>query len=168
MPQNRLSELTNPSAQHAVSRTDPAILPDASSVFGHPRHTHLGHVPAPPPTHPPTPPIPTPPHRHSCRYLRSAQTRYIVSIVRHDISRFNVTAGRPARRAHAMSTEKWIIQVGESRVIDLGDVRKLKVGILGGRVNVIAHDEPGTRVEITGVTGKDLKVEIDGDSLEID
>src|SRR6218665_3724438 len=141
MPQNRLSELTNPSAQHAVSRTDPAILPDASSVFGHPPHTHLVHV------------SPTPP-RHSCRYLRSAQTRYIVSIVRHDISRFNVTAGRPARRAHAMSTEKWIIQVGESRVIDLGDVRKLKVGILGGRVNVIAHDEPGTRVEITGVTGK--------------
>src|SRR6218665_859537 len=157
MPQNRLSELTNPSAQHAVSRTDPAILPDASSVFGHPRHTPLVHLPPPPP--PPTPPPPPPPpHLHSSRYLRSPQTRYIVSIVRHDISRFNVTAGRPARRAHAMSTEKWIIQVGESRVIDLGDVRKLKVGILGGRVNVIAHDEPGTRVEITGVTGKDLKV----------
>src|SRR6218665_1469847 len=161
MPQNRLSELTNPSPHPGVPRPAPAILPDASSVFGHPRHTHLVHVP-------PTPAIHTPPHRHSCRYLRSAQTRYIVSIVRHDISRFNVTAGRPARRAHAMSTEKWIIQVGESRVIDLGDVRKLKVGILGGRVNVIAHDETSCGVEITGITGKDLKVEIDGDSLEID
>src|SRR6218665_2877512 len=185
MPQNRLSELTNPSAQHAVSRTDPASLPDASSVFGHPPHTHLVHLPPPPPPWPPpTPPIsftspppppftphPTairPPHRHSRRYLHSAQSRYIVSIVRHDISRFNVTAGRPARRAHTMPTEKWIIRVGESRVIDLGNIRKLKVGILGGRVNVIAHDEPGTRVEIDGVTGKDLKVEIDGDSLEID
>src|SRR6218665_3970221 len=66
MPQNRLSELTNPSAQHAVSRTDPAILPDASSVFGHPRHTHLVHVPPhpPPPTPPPPPscpPLPPPP-----------------------------------------------------------------------------------------------------------
>src|SRR6218665_1506999 len=98
MPQNRLSELTNPSAQHAVSRTDPAILPDASSVFGHPPHTHLVPVPPTPPFPvPPPPPIPPPPPRHSCRYLRSAQTRYIVSIVRHDISRFNVTAGRPAR-----------------------------------------------------------------------
>src|SRR6218665_1809191 len=101
MPQNRLSELTNPSAQHAVSRTDPAILPDASSVFGHPPHTPLGpgHYPPPRPPPPARHSHPTPPH--SCRYLRSAQTRYIVSIVRHDISRFNVTAGRPARRAHA-------------------------------------------------------------------
>src|SRR6218665_941582 len=61
MPQNRLSELTNPSAQHAVSRTDPAILPDASSVFGHPRHTHLVHLPPTPPplsfTSPPPPPF---------------------------------------------------------------------------------------------------------------
>src|SRR6218665_1072879 len=68
MPQNRLSELTNPSAQHAVSRTDPAILPDASSVFGHPRHTHLLHVPPPPPPpHPPPPPSlsRSPPPRHS-------------------------------------------------------------------------------------------------------
>src|SRR6218665_2225084 len=52
MPQNRLSELTNPSAQHAVSRTDPAILPDASSVFGHPPPPHL--LPPPPPPPPPT------------------------------------------------------------------------------------------------------------------
>src|SRR6218665_835716 len=59
MPQNRLSELTNPSAQHAVSRTDPAILPDASSVFGHPPHTPL----PPPPPPPPPPHTPPPPPR---------------------------------------------------------------------------------------------------------
>jgi hypothetical protein len=47
-------------------------------------------------------------------------------------------------------------------------VRKLKVSLIGGKVDIIAHDEPGARVEITGVTGKDLKVQIDGDVLEID
>lgn len=67
-----------------------------------------------------------------------------------------------------MSIEKWVIEPGESRVIDLELVRKLKVSLIGGKVDIIAHDEPGARVEITGVTGKDLKVEIDGDVLDID
>ena len=67
-----------------------------------------------------------------------------------------------------MSIEKWVIAPGESQIIDLELVRKLKVSLIGGKVDVIAHDEPGARVEVTGVTGKDLKVEIDGDVLEID
>ncbi|WP_232057578.1 DUF4097 family beta strand repeat-containing protein [Agromyces terreus] len=64
--------------------------------------------------------------------------------------------------------EKWVINPGESRVIDLELVRRIKVGLIGGKVDIIAHDEPGARVEINGVTGKDLKVSIDGDVLEID
>ncbi len=67
-----------------------------------------------------------------------------------------------------MAIEKWVIAPGDSRVIDVELVRKLKVGLIGGKVDVIAHDEPGARVEITGVTGKDLLVQIDGDVLEID
>ena len=67
-----------------------------------------------------------------------------------------------------MAIEKWVIAPGESRVIDLELVRKLKVSLIGGKVDVIAHDEPGARVEISGVTGKDLMVAIDGDILEID
>ncbi|MFD4421175.1 DUF4097 domain-containing protein [Agromyces sp. NPDC058484] len=67
-----------------------------------------------------------------------------------------------------MAIEKWVIAPGESRVIDLELVRKLKVSLIGGKVDVIAHDEPGARIEISGVTGRDLKVEIDGDALEID
>ncbi|MGI9823487.1 DUF4097 family beta strand repeat-containing protein [Agromyces sp. Marseille-Q5079] len=67
-----------------------------------------------------------------------------------------------------MSIEQWVVNPGESRVIDLELVRRLKVSLIGGKVDVIAHDEPGARVEITGVTGKDLKVSIDGDVLEID
>jgi len=67
-----------------------------------------------------------------------------------------------------MAIEKWIIAPGETRVIDLETVRSLKVSLIGGRVNVIAHDEPGARVEVSSVTGKELKVEIDGDRLTID
>lgn len=67
-----------------------------------------------------------------------------------------------------MSIEKWVINPGESRTIDLELVRKLKVSLIGGKVDVIAHDEPGARIEISNVTGKDLRVEIDGDSVEVD
>jgi hypothetical protein len=67
-----------------------------------------------------------------------------------------------------MAIEKWVIAPGDSRVIDLELVRKLKVSLIGGKVDVIAHDEPGVRVEISSVTGKELLVQIDGDSLEID
>lgn len=67
-----------------------------------------------------------------------------------------------------MTMEKWSIAPGESRVIDLELVRRLKVSLVGGKVDIIAHDEPGARVEISSVTGKDLSVSIDGDRLEID
>ncbi|AWB96996.1 hypothetical protein DCE93_13170 [Agromyces badenianii] len=67
-----------------------------------------------------------------------------------------------------MSIEKWVVNPGESRVIDLELVRKLKVSLIGGKVDVIAHDEPGARIEISNVTGKDLKIEVDGDAVEID
>lgn len=67
-----------------------------------------------------------------------------------------------------MAIEKWLIQPGESKVIDLELVRALKVGLIGGKIDIIAHDEPGARVEVHSVTGKELKIEIDGDRLEID
>ncbi|WP_395245364.1 DUF4097 family beta strand repeat-containing protein [Agromyces sp. MMS24-K17] len=67
-----------------------------------------------------------------------------------------------------MSIEKWAILPGETRVIDLELVRKLKVSLIGGKVDVIAHDEPGARVEVSSVSGKELSVSIDGDSLEVD
>ncbi|UOE42994.1 DUF4097 family beta strand repeat-containing protein [Agromyces larvae] len=67
-----------------------------------------------------------------------------------------------------MTIEKWVIAPGDSRVIDLELVRKLKVSLIGGKLDLIAHDEPGARVEISGVTGKEISVSIDGDALEID
>ena len=67
-----------------------------------------------------------------------------------------------------MSYEKWIIHPGETRVIDIETVRSLKVGLVGGQIDVVAHDEPGARIEVHGVTIKDLRIEVTGDAVEID
>lgn len=67
-----------------------------------------------------------------------------------------------------MALEKWLVTPGETRVIDVELVRKLKVSMIGGKVDVIGHDEAGARVEVHSVTGKDLKISMDGDTLEID
>lgn len=64
--------------------------------------------------------------------------------------------------------EKWLIQPGESKVIDLEIVRSLKLSLIGGQIDIIGHDEQGARVEVHSVSGKDLKVSIEGDHLEID
>ena len=66
-----------------------------------------------------------------------------------------------------MTLEKWIIQPGETRVIDIETVRKLKVSLVGGQIDVVAHDEPGARIEVHSVTGKDLRIEVTGDVVEI-
>lgn len=65
-------------------------------------------------------------------------------------------------------TEKWLIAPGEERVIDIDSASRLKVGLVGGQVDVIAHDEPGIRIEVRGVTVKDLRIESDGTQVEID
>ena len=65
-------------------------------------------------------------------------------------------------------TEKWLIAPGEERVIDIESVTRLKIGLVGGQVDVIAHDEPGIRIEVSGVTVKDLRIESDGTQIEID
>lgn len=67
-----------------------------------------------------------------------------------------------------MTLEKWLIHPGETRVIDIETVRTLKIGLVGGQVDVVAHDEPGARIEVHGVTIKDLRIEITGDTVEID
>jgi DUF4097 and DUF4098 domain-containing protein YvlB len=65
-----------------------------------------------------------------------------------------------------MAQEKWMIE-GE-KVIDIALVRKLKVSLIAGQVDIVGHDEPGARVEVHSVHGKPLKVSIEGDTLEID
>ena len=64
--------------------------------------------------------------------------------------------------------EKWIVHPGETRVIDVDGLRELKIGLVGGQVDVIAHDDPGARIEVHGVTVKDLRIEMIDGRLEID
>lgn len=65
-----------------------------------------------------------------------------------------------------MAQEKWLVD-GE-KVIDIGLVRKLKVSLIAGQVDIVGHDEPTARVEVHSVSGKELKISIDGDTLEVD
>lgn len=67
-----------------------------------------------------------------------------------------------------MTLEKWLVHPGETRVIDIEDIRTLKIGLVGGQVDVIAHDEPGVRIEIHSVSVKDLRIEASDDRIEID
>jgi hypothetical protein len=65
-----------------------------------------------------------------------------------------------------MAQEKWLVD--GPKVIDIDGVSKLRVGLIAGQVNVVGHDEPGIRVEVHSVSGRDLKVTVDGDTLGID
>src|SRR5690349_18430901 len=74
----------------------------------------------------------------------------------------------PHNPGEADMTEKWLIAPGEERVIDIENVTRLKIGLVGGQVDVIAHDEPGIRIEVHGVTTKDLRIEANDGEVEID
>ncbi len=65
-------------------------------------------------------------------------------------------------------SEKWLIAPGEERVIDIAHATKLKVSLVGGQVDIVAHDDPGIRIEVHGVTVKDLRVESNGTQIDID
>lgn len=66
--------------------------------------------------------------------------------------------------------EQW--QVESPRVIDIGGddelVRELQVGIVGGHVDVVTHDDsPTARVEVSQIQGSPLTVEWDGSQIKI-
>jgi DUF4097 and DUF4098 domain-containing protein YvlB len=65
-----------------------------------------------------------------------------------------------------MAQDKWLLD--GPKTIDVEGIRRLKVGLIRGQVDIIGHDEPGTRVEVHAVSGRDLKVSVVGDTLEVD
>ncbi len=65
-----------------------------------------------------------------------------------------------------MAQEKWLVD--GPKVIDIDGIRRLKVGLIAGQVNIVGHDDAGTRVEVNSVNGRELKITVDGDMLEID
>ena len=65
--------------------------------------------------------------------------------------------------------EQWTIE--EPRVLDVGGegerVRALKVGLVGGRVDVVTHDDsPAARIEVSEVKGQPVLVRWDGSTLK--
>ena len=65
-----------------------------------------------------------------------------------------------------MAQEKWLVD--GAKIIDVDNIRKLKVGLVAGQVNIVGHDEPHVHIEVHSVSGKELLVSVDGDTLNID
>lgn len=65
-----------------------------------------------------------------------------------------------------MAQQKWLVD--GPKTIEVDGIRSMRVGLVGGHVDVIAHDEPVVRIEVHNVSGKDLRITADGDRLEID
>ena len=65
-----------------------------------------------------------------------------------------------------MQEQKWIVE--GDKTIELGAIRRLKIGLIGGQVDVIGHDDPTTRIEVHSVRGRSLKNTAVDDTLEID
>lgn len=56
-----------------------------------------------------------------------------------------------------MNTDHW--EVSEPGTLEIEDIDSLKVMLMGGRVDVIAHDEQIARIEITDVRGEPIHIE---------
>ncbi|MDM4762215.1 DUF4097 family beta strand repeat-containing protein [Galbitalea sp. SE-J8] len=66
-----------------------------------------------------------------------------------------------------MPQEKWLVDGPQTIDIDSA-VRRLKVSLVAGRVDIVGHDEPTTRVEVHSIAGKEIKVSLTDGVLEID
>lgn len=64
-----------------------------------------------------------------------------------------------------MPTESW--SVTEPQTIDIESVSSLRAGIIAGRLDVIAHDGEGARVEVAEVSGEPLVVTLTEGRLEV-
>lgn len=65
-----------------------------------------------------------------------------------------------------MGQQKWLVD--GPKTIEVDGIRSLRVGLVAGHVDVLAHDEPVVRIEVHSVSGKDIRITADGDRLEID
>ena len=57
-----------------------------------------------------------------------------------------------------MSEESWAVT--GPQVIDVDGARALRIQLVGGRVDVVTHDEPGVRIEVHSVDGRPLEVSL--------
>src|SRR6188768_2102160 len=64
-----------------------------------------------------------------------------------------------------MAEESWV--VSGPQVIEVDEVRSLRVQLVAGRVDVVTHDEPGARVEVHDVDGRPLEVSLSDGELRV-
>lgn len=64
-----------------------------------------------------------------------------------------------------MADESWV--VSGPQVIEVDDVTALRVQLVGGRVDVVTHDEPTARLEVHAVDGRPLEVSLEGGELRV-
>ncbi len=61
-----------------------------------------------------------------------------------------------------VSGESWVVT--GPQIIEVEDVRALRVAVVAGRVDVVGRDEPGARIEVHRVSGRPLEVSlVDGE-----
>ncbi len=61
-----------------------------------------------------------------------------------------------------MDGDSWVV-VGP-QIIEVDDVRAVRVALVGGRADVVGRDEPGARIEVHRVDGRPLEVSlVDGE-----
>ncbi len=64
-----------------------------------------------------------------------------------------------------MDGESWV--VSGPQVIEVDEVGSVRVGLIGGRVDVIGRDEPGGRIEVHRVEGRPLEVRLVEGELQV-
>jgi hypothetical protein len=55
-----------------------------------------------------------------------------------------------------MATDSWVVD--GPQVIEVDDVDRLRIGLVGGRADVVVHDEPVVRIEMFRIDGRPLEV----------
>ena len=64
-----------------------------------------------------------------------------------------------------MADESWYVT--GPQIIEVEDVRSVRVALVAGRVDVVGRDEPGARIEVHRVDGRPLEVTLDGGELRV-
>ncbi len=64
-----------------------------------------------------------------------------------------------------MGTEFWTVT--GPQVIEVDEVRSLRVQVVGGHVDVVTHDGPGVRLEVHSVDGRPVEVSLDDGELRV-
>jgi hypothetical protein len=65
----------------------------------------------------------------------------------------------------AMPTESWV--VAGPQIIEVENVASLRVQLVGGRVDVVAHDGTGARIEVHSVEGRPLEIGLSDGELRL-